>query len=82
MIEIRAILLKERPKVLGSEINAIRLISLKLILKENLGVNPHPREANNWIKKCIDAPKTTPNTKPLMPKIGYKKMMPMIMPKL
>ena len=46
MIEIRAILLKERPKVLGSEVSAICLISLKLIAKENLGVNPHPKEAN------------------------------------
>ena len=45
MIEIRAILLK-KDQSSGSEVSAICLISLKLIAKENLGVNPHPKEAN------------------------------------
>ena len=45
-ITIRAILLKERPNVLGNEIKIAFLISLKLTEKENLGEKPHPVEAN------------------------------------
>jgi len=44
IIEIRAMLLKERPKVLGSEVNATFFISLKLMAKENLGLKPHQKE--------------------------------------
>ena len=42
---IRAMLLKAKPKVRGSEVKAIFLTSWKSIEKENLGVNPELCEA-------------------------------------
>jgi hypothetical protein len=46
MMQMSAILLKASPRVLGNEINATFLISVKSILKENLGVKPQLLEAS------------------------------------
>ena len=64
IMAIRAILLKAKPNVRGSEISAVCLISLKLIEKENFGVKPQLRDARACIPKCIRAPNATPIANP------------------
>ena len=81
-MQMSAILLKAKPKVLGTEISTAFLISLKLTLKENRGESPHQRDAINWIKKWKNAPRATPIPRPVITKIGYKNIIPIIIPKL
>src|SRR3989339_273604 len=58
-MEIRAMLLKARPRVRGNEEEAVPLIFFKLTGKENFGVKPQPCDANACTPKCIKAPRAT-----------------------
>ena len=82
MMQMRETLLNASPSVRGRDVRATVFISLKLTLKENFGVKPELWDASACTVKCIKAPKATPMANPYIPKIGYKKITPVMMPKL
>ncbi len=71
----------DKVKVLGNDTETTFLIDLKSGI-ENLGNRPDLKTKGICMAKWRIAPKTTPITKPMLPKTGYKKTTPAIIPRL
>src|SRR3989344_6405852 len=78
----RAIWFIESPKVLGSERYTTSRISLNLTFQENHGKRPTRATLGTWISTWNTAPRTTPYPRPEIPNIGYKNMIPKMIPTL